>query len=64
MLAKDAIDGAVYRLPARGQEPAYSNAVCNGWNYSNQWLLFLVSDSLGKRKVTLVLPTQEIQAVN
>jgi hypothetical protein len=64
MYAKDAQDGQRYNIPARGQQPGYAGAVCNGWNHTKEWLLFVVSDERGKRKVTLVMPMQSIQAVD
>lgn len=60
MLAKDAVDGQVYSLPPIGQRPAYREAVCGGWNHSKEWLLFVVVDERGKRKMVLAMPSQEI----
>lgn len=64
MKARDAQDGQVYSLPALGQRPAYSEAVCSGWNYTHEWILFVVNDERGKRRMAMVMPTQEITQFN
>lgn len=61
MLAKNAVDGQIYNLLGKGQRPNYRNAVCSGWNHSKEWLLFVVSDAEGKRKMTLLMPDEEIE---
>lgn len=61
MEAREAIDGQKYNLPARGQQPEYRGAICQGFNHTREWVLFLVTDVHGKRKMTMVLPTQQIK---
>lgn len=64
MKASDAVDGGRYQLKARGSWPECNDAVCNGWNHSKEWLLFVVFDEQHKRKIRLILPTEDIQPVN
>lgn len=61
MKAREATDGQVYNLLGKGQRPQYKNAVCSGWNHSHEWILFIVQDDFGKRKVTLLMPEEEIE---
>lgn len=64
MKAQEAVDGGSYDLPARGQYTEYRGATCNGWNHTREWLLFVVNDEKGNRKIRMVMPTEEIvQAV-
>jgi hypothetical protein len=64
MFAKEAIDGQRYNLSGRGQQPAYQGAVCNGWNHTKEWMLFVVNDERGKRKVIMIMPNEVIKAFN
>jgi hypothetical protein len=64
MKAADAVDGGLYNLPARGSYPAVSSAVCNGWNHSKEWLLFVVFDEQHVRKIRQIMPTEDIQPVD
>ncbi len=60
MVAAEAVEGSVYNIPARGQHLEYRNAVCNGWNHSKEWLLFVVYDEQNVRKIKQVMPNEEI----
>lgn len=64
MKAKDAIEGKVYNLPARGSQTACKAAVFNSWNHNHQWLLFVVYDAQGKRSMRQIMPEEDIQPVN
>ncbi len=61
MIAENAVDGGIYNIPARGSHLAYRNAVCNGWNHSHQWLLFVVYDDQNARHIRQVMPNEEIE---
>lgn len=61
MQAREAVDGQEYNLPAIGQYPPYKGAVCNGWNHTHEWLLFVVFDEEHKRRVRMVVPNTTIQ---
>lgn len=63
MKAQDAVDGGLYNLPPRGQWLGFNGATCNGWNHTHEWLLFVVHDDRGNRKIKLVMPTEDIQPV-
>ncbi len=60
MKAKDAIIGQLNTLEQRGNRPK-GPAECSGWNASHEWLLFLVFDEYGKRKILMVAPTEELR---
>lgn len=64
MQARSAIDGQIYNLLGKGSRPRFKGAVCNGWNSSHAWVLFVVSDDRGNRKMTLMMPDEEIQPVD
>lgn len=61
MKAREAIDGQVYNLLGKGQRPQYKKAFCTGWNHSREWMLFVVNDERGNRKMTLLMPEEEIE---
>lgn len=63
MIAKQAVDGGRYRLPADSPKKIEGPIECIGWNYTNEWLLFVYFDEFGKRKVTMLAPHQEIEVL-
>ena len=63
MKASNALIGQEYKVPAKGQRPTYSNAFYEGWNYTREWLLFLVFDETGQRKIITLNPNEEIEEI-
>ena len=63
MTAREAVDGALYDLPRRGQRPAYTRAEYHGWNATKEFLLFFVRDDRGKRMGIVVMPDEQIKPV-
>jgi hypothetical protein len=63
MKAKDAIEGRLYNLKAKGQHKESKAVECYGTNHSNEFMRFLVFDEYGTRKIRMVLFTEDIEAV-
>lgn len=61
MLAKESAVGQVYSLEHRAGRPNPGQAEAIGWNNSHEFLLFLLFDEYGKRKVVTVAPNEEVK---
>lgn len=62
MLAKQAVNGKMYKLEQRSSRPSYI-AECNGLNYLGDFMLFLVFTEWGERKMLAIPLTEVIQPV-
>lgn len=63
MKAEQAVEGRLYHLKAKGNQPEEKSAECYGWNHSKEFMRFLTFDNYGTRKIRMVLPYEEIESV-
>jgi len=61
MQAKDCREGIEYLIRKQGTRAEFDVAECIGWNYSNEFLLFLTFNEYGQRKIRSMGPEEEIQ---
>lgn len=62
MKSKDAVPGRMYKLDARDWRPT-GDAECVGFNYIGEFMLFLVFDKWGKRRIITVPLTEEVTEI-
>lgn len=63
MQAKQAQDGGRYKLPESNPRNTVGPLECVGWNYSHEWLLFVYYDAQGRRKILMLFPSEELEAI-
>lgn len=63
MRAEQAIEGRMYHLNKKGNQPEEKSAECYGWNHNKEFVRFLVFDEYGSRKIRMVFPQEEIDSL-
>lgn len=61
MNAKDAIEGHLYKLKAKGPYKEEKCVECYGLNHTSEFMKFLIFDDFGIRKIRMVCLTEEIE---